>query len=302
MSRESNNLTGYSDFFKEIPHVRRQIERYVSDPEQIPPQLYALLKQLGSGAADEHDAAIKDLESLFDSEDDMYYMMDLKNYGLIRISPACEKLYGYTKEEYFKNPNIWAESILPEDIPIINSNIPLMHAGTPFTHSVRIQHRDKSVRWVEAKVYPIVNDEGKVDRIFGITYDITSRKEAEIELRKSEEKYRTILRYAADAILLLDKHSVITYANEAFQKLLGYDASDILGLSSLTLVHPDDWVIMDRHTKEVNAQPGVPVPVQSRRKKKDGTYIYCEGTAINLLGHEAVESIVVNFREIGVGW
>jgi len=57
--------------------------------------------------------------------------------------------------------------------------------------------------------------------------DITDLKAAELELRRSEERYRDILEHATDLIFLVDRDGSFAYANEAFMRALGYAPDEV---------------------------------------------------------------------------
>jgi len=57
--------------------------------------------------------------------------------------------------------------------------------------------------------------------------DITDLKAAELELRRSEERYRDILEHATDLIFLVDRDGSFAYANEAFMRALGYAPEEV---------------------------------------------------------------------------
>jgi two-component system cell cycle sensor histidine kinase/response regulator CckA len=69
--------------------------------------------------------------------------------------------------------------------------------------------------------------------------DITERKRAEMELRESEEKYRTVVEGSSDAILMLDRDREIVSSNRAFLDLFGYKQDEVAG-QSVRIIHPSD--------------------------------------------------------------
>lgn len=61
--------------------------------------------------------------------------------------------------------------------------------------------------------------------------DITERKHSEAALRETEEKYRTLIELAGDAIIVVDAQTeIILDANRMAEKMLGYAHSEIVGL------------------------------------------------------------------------
>jgi PAS domain S-box-containing protein len=154
------------------------------------------------------------------------------------------------------------------------------------------------VRWLVSHMHPTLNKEGKLVRLDGITSDITQSKEAEIALRHSEYKFRSLIEYSADAIMIVNENNEVSYASDSLYRIMGYSEEEILGVSSLTFIHPDDIHLLREQIKNVNENPGKPFTIVYRRRKKDGAYIWCEGTATNLTHLRSVQGVVVIFRDI----
>jgi PAS domain S-box-containing protein len=67
------------------------------------------------------------------------------------------------------------------------------------------------------------------DLILGVTRDITDRKKIELELKQSEERIRIILETADDAIITINAKGIVQSFNSAAERLLGYEASEVVG-------------------------------------------------------------------------
>ena len=65
-------------------------------------------------------------------------------------------------------------------------------AGTPFELEHRVRQIDGTVGWTHSRAVPVRNQAGEIVEWFGSTSDITDRKQAELQLHASEEKYRTL--------------------------------------------------------------------------------------------------------------
>ncbi len=238
-----------------------------------------------------------ELKTLFENMQEVYYSVDMITYDLIQISKSCKKVYGYSVSEFMKNPNLWSDVILEEDLPVINSNYPVMNAGKSFRQTYRIKHKNGSVRWLTSYIKPTMQND-KLVRIDGITSDITQSKEAEIALRNSEYKFRSLIENSTDAIMVVDEQSVVSYASDSLYRIMGYKPQEVIGTSSFKHIHPDDLHILHKQLDDVLNNPGVPFTIVYRRVKKDGNYIWCEGTATNLMHIPSVNGIVVIFRDI----
>ncbi|REL38711.1 PAS domain-containing sensor histidine kinase [Rhodohalobacter sp. SW132] len=81
-------------------------------------------------------------------------------------------------------------------------------------------------------------DPNELKEVIGYIQDITSRKEVEDALRKSEERYRSLIETTNDWIWEIDENFCFTYTSLKIQTILGYDINSVLGESIFQLM-PD---------------------------------------------------------------
>ena len=89
--------------------------------------------------------------------------------------------------------------------------------------------KDGSVITYEINVALKYDDSGAPCGFRILTKDVTSKKTAEEQRRKSEEKYQNILEIMGEGYLETDIHGVLTYVNDAGCKLIGYSREELLG-------------------------------------------------------------------------
>lgn len=108
----------------------------------------------------------------------------------------------------------------------------------PIIHSEhRVMMNDGSIRWHQWTDKAFFDEYGKLIEIMGIGRDITERKKAELELKESEERYRTLFEAAFEGIIVhID--GVILEINKPGLQMMQYTAEEIPGKSLLELVPP----------------------------------------------------------------
>ena len=114
-------------------------------------------------------------------------------------------------------------------------------------------------------------------------HDLTGQKQAEQAVAFSEERFRSIIELTFDAVSLLDESLNVIYSSPVVERRLGYTARDHVGHNMFELVHPDDLtdvrLVMQRTLKE----PLVSVNKELRLLHKDGSWLWFDATATNLL-------------------
>jgi PAS domain S-box-containing protein len=140
-------------------------------------------------------------------------------------------------------------------------------AGQPFEADIRIIRPDGSIRYIETRGEPILNERGEMVRLFGTTLDISERKQAQITL----QNHLAVIEAATEGIAILNQNSEYTYLNKAHVTIFGYsDASELIGTTWMELYYPEE---ISRFEREV-----FPILLEQKRwqgeataKKKDGT-------------------------------
>ena len=175
------------------------------------------------------EEAHQNLTVFFNAMDEVFFSVDMINLKVIQMSKGCEKLYGYTVDNFLANHLFWFELIHPEDRHITENEDEILHRGEQINNTYRIIRKDKTIRWVESKIIPGLDETGKLIRIDGITRDITARKEAEEKHRQSEDRYRQIVETAQEGIWTIDENEKTNFVNKKICEILGYSSEEMMG-------------------------------------------------------------------------
>ncbi|MEJ7872847.1 MAG: PAS domain S-box protein, partial [Rubrobacteraceae bacterium] len=97
---------------------------------------------------------------------------------------------------------------------------------------------------------PYRDHRGEVVGLFGVSRDITGRKEAEEALRESEERFRSAFENAPIGVALVGLDGRRLKVNQALCEMLGYSEKELIGQNYSEVVHPDDREISSEHLRK----------------------------------------------------
>jgi diguanylate cyclase (GGDEF)-like protein/PAS domain S-box-containing protein len=117
-------------------------------------------------------------------------------------------------------------------------------------------------------------------------------------LRRSEERFRSLIRNAADVILILDGEGAIGYQSPAAGRIWGYQPEALTRTSMFALIHPEDGLRAQTLFARVVEQPETNVTGDLRLRHADGSWRHSEVIVTNLLADTSVGGIVATFRDI----
>jgi len=181
------------------------------------------------------------------------------NQAVVRyVSPSLESLSGFRIEEYEGMDAF--EIIHPEDQDRVRA---LFLEALQKKHVVeveyRIFHAQGHLLFVEARVKPVLDQDGSVLYVVAVVRDMTARK-------KAEELLENILDNVNAAVLSTDKDfRQYTFCSESIEKISGISRQEIF-YSPIRIhdhIHPDDNVILMGEVKR-KLDLGMPVVQEFR--------------------------------------
>lgn len=108
---------------------------------------------------------------------------------LYYVSPSCERITGYTSEQFIKNPGLLFEIIVSEDRERWTEHHHIAYRRKqPRELQFRIRIRSGEVRWIEHACLPVTDDRGTFLGLRASNRDITARMGAEELIRQQFEK------------------------------------------------------------------------------------------------------------------
>ncbi|WP_166397042.1 PAS domain S-box protein [Rubrobacter marinus] len=116
-------------------------------------------------------------------------------------------------------------------------------------------------------------------------------------VRRSEERFGSLVRNASDIVSVLDAGGTIRYQSPAVERILGHRPEDMVGNSAFDYVHPEDArTVAEAFTEALSRAEQA--RVEYRFLHADGSWRYLESAATDLLSDPSVRGVVVNSRDV----
>ncbi len=216
-------------------------------------------------------------------------------------SQGCERMFGYTAEEYMANPTLWFSNVLPEDVEqgrIVSDENFMRDYPTVTKGEYRFFHKDGSVRWssFEASSRPHPTS-GWIVTVFDV--DITDKKQAEQSLREIAQRETAIATVIQRMRQTLDIDTIFSATTEELRQVMKCDRvviyqfnSDWSGqfvsesvkegwislMQQQTNPHADGQLLNDPHcTVKTTMSRGTPEPIVDSYLQETKGGAYSEG-------------------------
>ncbi len=132
-----------------------------------------------------------------------------------------------------------------------------------------IMRRDGEMAWIAWTSMPVFDDQRRISEIVCICSDLTEQRRMNEALRRSEEKYRTLIENIQDGVFIIQDGKIL-FANEAFARMGGSTVKEITGKEFKDFVAPEDLeMVADRYVRMM-AGKDVPKEYEFRALQKDG--------------------------------
>jgi diguanylate cyclase (GGDEF)-like protein/PAS domain S-box-containing protein len=123
-------------------------------------------------------------------------------------------------------------------------------------------------------------------------------KDSMRELRRHENRFRSLVQHASDLTLLVDADGTVRYASPALRDLLGVEPREAVGRPVGEVLRPDDLLAAGRLLDQVIANPGSDVRQPLRVHHVDGSRRWLEALATNRLDDPSVGGVIINVRDM----
>lgn len=204
--------------------------------------------------------------NLFVNNPLMYFTLDAEGL-VVSVNPQGAKQLGYEVEELTGRP---VTMVFPPDLHHqVREQLAQCMREVDRVHTWEITkvHRDGKTLWVRESAVAVTGDDGK-PLLLIMCEDVTARREAEVALRESEQRLRTLLDAIPDQVQFKDAQGRLVMLNRATQERLGLPEEQIIGKTIFDLRPAALAEVLDAEDKQALCAPG-PVRVERRSYTRD---------------------------------
>jgi PAS domain S-box-containing protein len=232
--------------------------------------------------------------TVLDEMEEAYYELDLNgnltffNDALVRKSKRPrEQLVGLGFKDYTPAKDVGR--VFKAFNQVYKTGKPLK--GIP----LQIVREDGIILSSEDTILPLRNKAGEIIGFRGVSHDVTERLNMMEALRRSEERYRTMLDEMEEAYYEVDLKGDFTFFSDALCRQLGYSREEITGMSyKLYVPRENSKQVFEVYNAVYNT--GEPRKLfASSQIRKDGTRVYTEDSIFPMRDEEGK---IVGFRGI----
>jgi len=124
------------------------------------------------------------------------------------------------------------------------------------------------------------------------------RKKAEINIRRSEERFRSLIENSSDLIALIDNELRFSYASPSHKSVLGYSPADLLGRTILDFLHPDEYDHMQEEIRKCLEYPDFKSGFEFHLRHLTGSWIILEGLFSSFEDTNGERKVAINSHEV----
>jgi PAS domain S-box-containing protein len=190
------------------------------------------------------------------------------------LSDTVYLILGYERSELTPTADTWRSMIHPDESRMVHRTLidHLKSLTDSFEAEYRVRCKGGGWKWIGAKGKVFERDSaGKALRIVGTVVDVSGKRKAEEALRRSEERYRALVDTMNEGLATIDTDQRLTYVNESFARMLGYEKEELIGLDSRRII--DEKRLKDHANEFEDRRKGKKRRYETTLKKKDGQIV-----------------------------
>ena len=226
---------------------------------------------------------------LAENVSDVIWVIDM-NMKPTYISPSAQRMLGYSNEQFMSGS---IESMLTRESARVaikafskalsrESAQPGALWDTP-PLDLQFLRADGSSVWTAANFSYIRGSDGKPMAMLGVLKDISERKKAEDSLRRSEERFRSLVETSSDWVWEVDANNRYTYVSPKVRDILGHEPQDLLGRTPFEFMHQREGRRVSKIMRRFATERLPFSLLENTATHKDGRSVVLESSAVPIM-------------------
>jgi PAS domain S-box-containing protein len=216
-------------------------------------------------------------------------------------SPSWREFTGQTEAEWH-GLRAW-DPVHPDDAGTLRVAWPRAKVeASRFEAQFRLRRRGGEYVWMEVRAIPFLDATGRVREWFGVTFDISDRKRAELETQRALQLWTTTLRSIGDAVISTDAGGNVRFMNPVAEQLTGWSVQEASGRrlhEVFSIFNEETGAPVENPVNEV-LRRGVTIGLANHTvlRRRDGTEIPIDDSAAPIRDPDgAIDGVVLVFRD-----
>ncbi len=150
--------------------------------------------------------------------------------GLFYVDPCLRDMYDIEHDNLPVARERWKAHVHPDDVAALDERWQeCLVTSDKYENEYRVVKRNGSVCRYRSIASIIRSEQGVVQRVHGMTWDVTEERKREQETADQGERFRMTLQAIGDAVISTDENHRITFINRVACRLVGWPEAESLG-------------------------------------------------------------------------
>jgi two-component system CheB/CheR fusion protein len=219
------------------------------------------------------------IQELADLNNDMTNFLNSTTIGTIfldsnlcvrKFTPAVTKEVNLIEQDLGRPISHISHNLINEDLVKESRNV--MDNLIPIEKEIQSTNN----RWYILKYSPYRTNENVIKGIVLSLVDITLRKQAEVEIVNSRERYEKLVELSPFAILIIKEGNILFSNTAGFNLFQVKSSDDLIGFQINRYLPLDELLLRDKHMEYAQSNENKFIPIEEKITRKDGSEIHVE--------------------------
>lgn len=228
---------------------------------------------------------------------DLIFVFDAEGQ-ILYVSPSVERLFHGEQDFSFEGERLGR--LHPDDrekAEELFANV-IETPGAIVRAEVRMRIGDSDEwRTFEVTARNLLQDLN-VEGVVVNAHDITEQREAQADLQRSEQRFRTLVQNSNDILAILDEQATVQFISPSVESILGYTTHELKGRRLTEFVHEDEAEQFSDSLQRLSAAAGESSQTEIRLRHREGNWRVVEAHCTNLFDEPGIAGIVMNAHDI----